>query len=78
VLRTYAVGRGDLSTVIGVLGSLANRFDFPSVALLPDGRIAVSFDDSTTPLWDSADGLPTTGQVVHPDGHSPALAILDR
>jgi hypothetical protein len=77
VLKTYAVGKGDLSTTIGVLGSLADRYDFPSVALLPDGRIAVSFDDSTTPLWTSADGLPTTGQLTHPDGHSPALAILD-
>jgi hypothetical protein len=77
VLKTYAVGKGDISTTIGVLGSLANRFDFPSGALLPDGRIAVSFDDSTTPLWTSADGLPTTGSVVNPKGHSPALAILD-
>ncbi len=77
VLKTYAVGKGDLSTTIGVLGSLANRYDFPSVALLPDGRIAVSFDDSTTPLWTSADGLPMTGSVTNPSGHSPALAILD-
>jgi hypothetical protein len=77
VLTTYAVGKGDLSTTIGVLGSLSDRYDFPSVALLPDGRIAVSFDDTTTPLWTSADGLPMTGSVTNPDGHSPALAILD-
>jgi hypothetical protein len=77
LLKTYAVGKGDLSTTIGVLGSLSNRFDFPSVAFLPDGRIAASFDDSTTPLWTSADGMPTTGSVTNPDGHSPALAILD-
>jgi hypothetical protein len=77
LIKTYAIGKGDLSTTIGVLGSLANRFDFPSVALLPDGRIAVSFDDSTTPLWTSSDGLPTSGSITNPTGHSPALAILD-
>jgi len=77
LLKTYAVGKGDLSTTIGVLGSLSNRFDFPSVALLPDGRIAVSFDDTSTPQWTSADGLPMTGSVTNPTGHSPALAILD-
>jgi len=78
LLETYAVGRGDLSTIVGVLGSTSNRFDFPSVAMLPDGRIAVSFDDTSTPQWTSADGMPMTGSVTNPTGHSPALAILDQ
>jgi hypothetical protein len=56
-----------------VLGATADRFDFPSVALFPDGRIAVSFDDSTTPKSKVRDTVPST----NPTGHSPAVAILD-
>lgn len=73
LLTTYAVGKGDISTVIGVVGATADRFDFPSVALFPDGRIAVSFDDSTTPKSKVRDTVPST----NPSGHSPAVAILD-
>jgi hypothetical protein len=47
LLRTYAVGKGDLNTANSVTGSAGYRYDYESVALLPDGHIAVSFDDST-------------------------------
>ena len=73
LLATYAVGKGDISTIIGVAGATSDRFDFPSVALFPDGRIAVSFDDSTTPKSKVRDTVPAT----NPSGHSPAVAILD-
>jgi hypothetical protein len=73
LLATYAVGKGDINTIIGVAGATADRYDFPSVALFPDGRIAVSFDDSTTPKSKVRDTVPAT----NPTGHSPAVAILD-
>ena len=73
VKRIYAVGLGDISTVIGVLGATSDRFDFPSLTLLPDGRIAASFDDSSTPKSQTRDVVPAT----NPTGHSPAIAILD-
>jgi hypothetical protein len=44
------------------------------VALFPDGRIAVSFDDSTTPKAKTRDTIPS---ATNPNGHSPAVAILD-
>jgi hypothetical protein len=47
LMKTYLVGKGDINTTIGVTGSAGYRFDYESVALLPDGRIAVTFDDST-------------------------------
>ena len=77
--RLYAVGLGNAPTTIGlVAGAAADRFDFPSVALLPDGRIAVSFQDATTPRNIPVPGVPTTGQFLNPQGgHNPALAILD-
>lgn len=46
LLRTYDVGLGDVSGGSG-LGSNV-RFDFDTVAIFPDGRIALSFYDSTT------------------------------
>jgi hypothetical protein len=73
LLAMYAVGKGDISTIIGVAGATADRFDFPSVALFPDGRLAVSFDDSTTPKSKVRDTVPSS----NPTGHSPAVAILD-
>jgi hypothetical protein len=73
LLKTYAVGRGDLATGIGVVSALSDRFDFPSVALLPNGRIVASFDDKSTPKAQVRDTVPST----NPDGHSPAIAILD-
>jgi hypothetical protein len=73
LLMSYEVGKGDINTTIGVAGATADRFDFPSVALFPDGRIAVSFDDSSTPKSLVRDTVPST----NPTGHSPAVAILD-
>lgn len=79
VLKLYAVGLGNAPTAVGlVAGAAADRFDFPSLTLLPDGRIAVSFQDATTPRHVARDGVPGSGQVLNPSGgHSPALAILD-
>jgi hypothetical protein len=47
LMKTYLVGKGDLNTTIGVTGSTGYRFDYESVALLRNGHIAVTFDDST-------------------------------
>ena len=79
LLKTYAVGRGNAPTAVGLVAGLAaDRMDFPSVTLLPDGRIAVAFQDATTPRHIAREGVPSTGMVLNPDGgHSPALAILD-
>ncbi|MGH3441812.1 MAG: hypothetical protein ACRDUY_07170 [Nitriliruptorales bacterium] len=44
--RRYQVGLGDVGAASGVGND--SRFDFESVAILPDGRVAVSFLDSTT------------------------------
>lgn len=41
----HRVGKGDLVSGSGV-SSTAPRFDFATVAVLPDGRIATSFNDS--------------------------------
>jgi hypothetical protein len=65
-MTTFLVGKGDLNTANNVLGSLGDRFDYESVALLPDGRIAVSFDDSTCKQ-------PSTKNPAH---HGPQVAIL--
>jgi hypothetical protein len=67
-MQTYLVGKGDINTANNVLGSLGDRFDYESVALLPDGRIAVSFDDSTCEQ-------PTARNPGH---HGPQVAILTR
>lgn len=67
LLRLYEIGRGDVDASSG--GPPADiRFDFNTVAILPDGRIAVSFLDSTT---DEATHL---AQVVV-NRLGPALAI---
>jgi hypothetical protein len=66
LIKTYLVGRGDISTKNDVTGSAGYRFDYSSVALLPDGRIAVSFDDSTC--------LQPT--LRDPQHRSPEVAIL--
>jgi hypothetical protein len=65
-LATYLVGKGDLITANNVSGAAANRFDYSSVALLPDGRIATSFDDSTC----------VSPTVSDPDDRAPRVAIL--
>jgi hypothetical protein len=73
VARVYELGRGDVVAPGGADFSKAadavDRVDFPTVALLPDGRIAASVTDSTTP---------NGGDESAYDGlHSPALAVLD-
>ncbi len=45
--ETYLVGRGDVSSLAGVDKDV--RFDFATVAFLPDGRLATSFLDSSAP-----------------------------
>jgi hypothetical protein len=48
VLRTYRIGDGDvlLATTSGeAIQTNRSRVDFPSVAFLPDGRLAVAFAD---------------------------------
>lgn len=62
--RRYTVGLGDTGSAAGVGNSI--RMDFQTVAIFPDGRIALSFLDSTT-----AYPSPTTGQMQT----RPALAI---
>jgi hypothetical protein len=47
LVSTYIVGKGDINTANDVTGSAGYRYDYESVALLPDGKIAVSFDDSS-------------------------------
>jgi hypothetical protein len=44
--RLYDVGLGDVDATAGVGNDI--RYDFGSVAILPGGRVAVSFMDSTT------------------------------
>src|SRR3954465_9553958 len=44
---TYLVGKGDLNTANDVTGSTGYRYDYESVALLPDRQIGAPFDDST-------------------------------
>lgn len=50
MLETYLVGDGELATGSGVTSS-DPRFDFSTITLLPDGRVALSFIDGlhTTP-----------------------------
>ena len=64
--RTYLVGNGDVQTGNDVSSVTMPRFDYESVALLPDGKIAVSFVDSTCLQ-------PTTRDPNH---DSPEVAIL--
>lgn len=71
-VRTYYVGRGDLKATSG-LASSSYRFDFCSVAILPDGKLAVSFDDSTSPKHYPLDGKGVTSST---GDHSPVLGVL--
>ena len=66
LMKTYLVGKGDVNTTIGVTGSTGYRFDYESVALLRNGNIAVTFDDSTC--------LQPT--LRDPQHRSPEVAIL--
>ena len=65
LVETDLVGDGKLSPAHDVSGALGDRMDFASVAILPDGRLTMSFDDSTT-----SNPTPTK-----PTGHSPELAV---
>jgi hypothetical protein len=62
--RQYIIGKGDTGSAAGVGNSV--RMDFQTIAILPDGRLALSFLDSTTHY-----PSPTTGQ----EGTRPAIAI---
>jgi len=72
------LGKGDLITANDVSGSTGDRFDYPSVTILPNGAVAASFDDSTTRE------VPETAYVqirqardaaTGKDAHSPNLAV---
>jgi hypothetical protein len=62
--RLYEVGLGDMGAVAGVGNAV--RFDFESVSIFPDGRVAVSFLDSTTTMHHPVHGT---------EGPAPAMAI---
>jgi hypothetical protein len=62
--RRYTIGLGDTGSAAGVGNSV--RMDFQTIAILPDGRLAVSFLDSTTHY-----PSPTTGA----EQTRPAVAI---
>lgn len=62
--RLYEVGLGDVGAVAGVGNAV--RFDFESVTIFPDGRVAVSFLDSTTTMHHPVHGT---------EGPAPAMAI---
>lgn len=50
LIRRYLVGLGDTVAVSGVQVPPRPRYDFKSIAILPDGRVVHSFLDSTT-FW---------------------------
>jgi hypothetical protein len=64
LMRYYQIGKADVNGSSGVGAEV--RFDFETVTIFPDGRVAISFYDSTT-MGKSA----TTGA----DQLRPALAI---
>ena len=67
IVRRYRVGLGDNPAGVGI-GQLTNpRMDFQTIAILPDGRVAVSFLDSTT--FSHPPGTGMLGRIT------PALAI---
>jgi len=78
LLYSLLLGKGDIRTANDVTGSLGDRMDYATVAILPDGRIAASFDDSTTFLAPETNF--TAAEVGTEDsylGHNqPNLAIL--
>ncbi|MGH3712265.1 MAG: hypothetical protein ACRDT4_02215 [Micromonosporaceae bacterium] len=61
--RMLTVGLGDLDATGGVGNDV--RFDFESVTIFRDGRVAVSFLDSTTKL----------PSATNPDRPAPAIAV---
>ena len=89
LIRRYVVGLGDDSRVggVGFYGATGgHRFDFSSVGVFPDGRVALSFMDSKTKIpfptlghdatcaiEDQPDGSRRDGVAVQ--GGRPELAI---
>lgn len=71
--RRYEVGLGDADAT----GGLGNdvRFDFESVTIFPDGRVAVSFLDSTTNGQPAVaiEGLTRLGHKVRPEPTVPPV-----
>ena len=63
LLKRYDVGLGDAGAAAGVGNDV--RFDFNTVAILPDGKLAVSFIDSQT----------ITPSATNPTRITPAVAI---
>lgn len=80
LLYTLLLGKGDAQTANDVSGSAGDRMDYATVAILPNGRLAASFDDSTTFL--APETTFTASEVGTEDsylGHNqPNLAILQR
>ncbi len=63
LVRSYQVGLGDLDATGGVGNDV--RFDFETVAIFDDGRVAVSFLDSTTgPEGDARPAMAIEGDTV--------------
>jgi CARDB len=67
LIRRYRVGLGDNPAGSDVSALTAPRMDFSTVAILPDGRVATSFLDSTT--LSHPPGTGALGRIT------PALAI---
>ena len=60
--RRYTVGLGNTTQDTAYLGSYetgGHRYDFASIAILPDGRVATSFMDESTSM-----PFPTTGNQI--------------
>ncbi|MGH2662808.1 MAG: CocE/NonD family hydrolase [Actinomycetota bacterium] len=68
VLRLYEVGLGDMAAVAGVGNSV--RFDFESVTIFRDGRLAVSFLDSTTTIHHPIHGTEQPAPALAVEGAS--------
>jgi hypothetical protein len=77
LLYTLLLGKGDVSTANDVSGSAGDRFDYASVAILPSGQVAASFDDSTTFLDPETPLTAAEFPVDNAQGkNEPNLAIL--
>lgn len=68
LMRRYDVGLGDLSAVAGVGNPV--RFDFESVTIYADGRVAVSFLDSTTTMRHPIHGTENFAPAIAIEGES--------
>lgn len=81
LLRTYHVGFGDVDGSSGVGQDV--RFDFETIAIFPDGRIVLSFYDSTTtvdgdiqPALAIEQDTTLGGKVPHPDSGEDETSLL--